>query len=313
VRLLARVALVAFLATFAPGAARADAKQPSVAVLNFTTEGLTGDWWGEFEPGVAISDLVTDQLVNAGTFSVVDRKNLDSVLQEHKLSESGEVSPASIVQSGRLIGARYIITGNVLQFDQTGQSGAAVGGLIGGFAGAAIGGIKRNRVTLKVAVRVIDVQSGQILESFAGEKTESGTSWGAGGFGGGVAGGYENSSFISSTMGHLINDEAADIASHIDPAKLTGAPAGPALAGRIIEIDGSDIILNIGSSKGVEVGQYFDVLKERHIKDPDSGQVLTSTSTVAKIQIVSVSDQTAVGRKISGEPVSGDRVSQEQF
>ena len=97
---------------------------PSIAVLDFNTRGLTSDWWGQFEPGVALSDLVADQLVNAHKFNVLERKKLDAVLDEHKLSTAGEVSPATMIASGRLTGARYLVTGNVIQFDRTGQSGA---------------------------------------------------------------------------------------------------------------------------------------------------------------------------------------------
>ena len=66
---------------------------------------------------------ITDQLANSGKFNVLDRKNLDNVLSEHHLSESGEVSPASAVQSGRLVGAKYLITGNILQFAVSSASG----------------------------------------------------------------------------------------------------------------------------------------------------------------------------------------------
>jgi len=305
-------ALCGFIVSSFATASPAFAGGPSVAVLNFTTQGLTSNWWGNFEPGVALSDLITDQLTNSGKFNVVDRKNLDSVLSEHHLSEGGEVAPASFVQSGRLIGAKYLITGNILQFDRTGQSGAAAGSLIHGWAGAALGGISSTRVTLKVQVRVIDAQSGQILESFADEKTQKGTSWGAGGFGGGAAGGYGNSQFVNSTMGHLVNDEAIDISSKIDPFKLASTPIAPALRGQIISVDEGDIVLNIGSSRGVGVGSYFDVIKVKHIKDPSSGRILTADLNVGKIQVISVSNDTAVGKRISGNPAVNESVLAEQ-
>jgi len=305
---LASLALLASPLSFP---STASASGPSVAVLNFTTQGLTSNWWGNFEPGVALSDLLTDQLANSGKFNVVDRKNLDSVLAEHHLSQSGEVAPASLVQSGRLMGAKYIITGNVLQLDKTGQSGAAAGALVHGWAGAVLGGVSTSRVTLKVQVRVIDAQSGQILESFAEEETKKGTSWGAGGFGGGVAGGYGNSEFVNSTMGHLINDEAIAIAEKIDPAKLASTPIAPALRGSIISVDDGDIVLNIGSARGVTEGMYFDVVKVKHIKDPSSGRFLTANLNVGKIQVVSVSNDTAVGKRISGNPVVSESVQAE--
>jgi len=285
---------------------------PAVAVLNFSTQGLTGDWYGNFEPGVAISDLLTDQLVNGGKFNVLDRTHLGSVLQEHQLSTSGEVSPATAISTGRLVGARYLITGNVLQLDKTGQSGGAAGGLIGGMAGGIIGGASNTRVTIKVAVRVIDSQTGQIVQSFSDEETKSNLSIGFGGFGGGGFGSYSNSNFVNSTMGHLVNDEAAKIAADLDPAKFNSGPALPSLAGHVIEVDGSDVIINIGSSKGITVGQYFDVVKVKSIKDPDSGRMLNSYEPVGKIQITSVSAETSIGKKVSGTAAVSERVQSSQ-
>ncbi|HEV3155843.1 MAG TPA: CsgG/HfaB family protein [Candidatus Baltobacteraceae bacterium] len=304
-------ALVVLIATLLGTSVPAYAAGPSVAVFTFTTLDLTSNWWGNFEPGIALSDLITDQLANAGKFDVLDRKNLDSVLEEHHLSGSGEDSPASLVQSGRLIGAKFLVTGNVLQFDRTDQSGGASGVVMPDLAGAALGGPPSTRITLKVQVHVIDAQSGQIVQSFAEEQTQKGTSWGAGGYSGNVAGGYGNSQFVNSAMGHLINDEAIEIAAKIDPLKLGSTPLTPALRGLIISVDEGNIVLNIGSSSGVSTGMYFDVVKIKQIKDPSSGKVLTANLNAGKIQIVSVSDETAVGKPISGDPALNEVVQAE--
>lgn len=305
-RLLMSVLLAALFGLVS--SATTTAAGPTIAVLNFDTSGLTSNWWGAFQPGVAISDLVTDQIVNAGKFNVVDRAHLTQIMQEHQLSTSGEVSPATAIQSGRLLGARYLIVGNVLQFDRTGQSGAT-GGVINLPFGVG-GHVSNERVTVQVAVRVIDATTGQILQSFKDEQSKSSTSWGAGGLGGftgGLAGGsYSNSQFTSSTMGQLINTVAADIAAKLDPSKFGTAKAtGPAVTGKIIAVDGGSYIVNIGSAQGVTVGQYLDVLRVRQIKDPDSGKLLTSRVPLGKIQITSVEAQTSVGTALPGGPALG--------
>jgi curli biogenesis system outer membrane secretion channel CsgG len=303
------VAAVAVAIGLLPNATPAAADtNPSIAVLDFSTRGLTSDWWGQFEPGVALSDLVTDQLVNGRKFNVVERKKLDAVMDEHKLSTEGEVSPATMIQSGRLTGARYLITGNVIQFDRTGQSGAAAGSFIGGFAGAVIGGVKSERVTLKVQVRVVDTTTGQIVQSFAGEKTQAGTSWGAGGFAGLGAGGYGNENFTNSTMGHLINDEAIEITGKLDPSAFASGPAVAAISGRVIASDSGGIILNIGSAKGVQSGMFFDVVQTRLIKDPDSGRMLSVASPTGKLQVTQVNSDSAVATRVAGVVTVGEKV-----
>jgi curli biogenesis system outer membrane secretion channel CsgG len=301
------------LVLFGKAAPAAADGNPSIAVLDFSTVGLTADWWGQFEPGVALSDLVTDQLVNGHKFNVVERKKLDAVMDEHKLSTAGEVSPATMIQSGRLTGARYIVTGNVIQFDRTGQSGAGAGSFIGGFAGAVIGGVKSERVTLKVQVHIVDTTTGQIVQSFAGEKTQAGTSWGAGGWAGLGAGGYSNENFTSSTMGHLINDEAIEISGKLDPsAFVASAPAAPAISGHVIASDSGGIILNVGTNKGVQNGMFFDIVKVRQIKDPDSGKMLSISSPTGKVQVTQVNADSAVATRVSGVIAVGEKVQAEQ-
>ncbi len=244
--------------------------------------------------------------MNCGTFKIVDRKQLADVLKEHQLSNSGENSPATVVRSGRIVGAKYLITGNILQLEKTGQSnaGAIAGAIIGGTLGGLLGGVQSERVTLKVQVRVIDATTGEILQSFADEQTKKGTSWGAGGLAAGGsaagAGAYSNSQFVSSTMGHLINDEAAIIVQHIDPSKFAAIAPVKAIQGRIIAIDGDDVVINVGSTKNVQVGQYFDALLIKQIRDPDSGKMLTSEIQKGAIQIVTVNADSSTAKRVDG-------------
>jgi curli biogenesis system outer membrane secretion channel CsgG len=274
--------------------------RPSLAVLDFSTQGLTSDWYGSFQPGVALRDLLTDRLVNGGQFNVLDRTHLNAVTGEHQLSASGEVDPQTAIKAGHMIGARYLVTGNILQFDQTGASGASAGSLLPGYLGAAAGGVSTHRVTIKVAVRVVDSRTGQIVASFSDEKTRSGTSWSAGGFSGYAAGSYNNQQFVNSDMGHLIDDEAAAIAANLDPSRFNSGPAAPSLTGHIAGIDGSNVIVDIGANRGVQAGQIFDIVKVKSLVDPTTHQVLKVNENVGKLQIDTVSSNASVGHVISG-------------
>jgi curli biogenesis system outer membrane secretion channel CsgG len=284
-----------------PAAGAAQQPRPPIAVLDFSTQGLTSDWWGAFQPGVALSDLLTDQMVNGGKFNVLDRTHLQSTLGEHQLGASGEVSPESAVAAGHMVGARYLVTGNILQLDQTGASGASAGSLLPGVFGAAAGGVSTHRVTIKVAVRVIDARTGQIVQSFADEESRSGTSWSAGGFSGYAAGSYSNSQFVNSDMGHLVDDEAAKIAATIDPSRFNSGPAAPQLSGHIAALDGSNVIIDLGSNNGVQVGQILQVVKVKSLVDPTTHAVLHVNENVGRLQIDSVSSNASVGHMISGK------------
>ena len=184
---------------------------------------------------------------------------------------------------------------------KTGESGGLAGAVLGGITGGLLSGGKTERVTLKVQVRVIDAMTGQIVQSFSDEQTRKGTSWGAVGFGGGAGGAYGNSQFVNSTIGHLINDEAARIIEKIDPEKLVATmPVITKVAARVIMNDAGSIVINAGSAKGVVTGMMFDVLCVRQIKDPDTGKMLSARVPIGRIEITSVSADSAIGRIKSG-------------
>jgi curli biogenesis system outer membrane secretion channel CsgG len=282
------------------GTAKAAGPRPPIAVLDFSTHGLTSDWYGSFQPGVALSDLVTDRMVNDGRFNVLDRTHLSSTLGEHQLAASGEVDPATAVMAGRFVGARYLVTGNILQLDQTGASGANAGSYLPGILGAAAGSVSTHRVTIKVAVRVIDARTGQIVQSFSDEQSRSGTSWSAGGFSGYTAGSYSNQQFVNSDMGHLIDDEAAKISGAIDPSRFNSGPVAPMLTGHIAAIDGRSVIINIGANAGVSPGAVFDIVKVKSLVDPTTHALLHVDENVGRLQIDTVSQTASVGHVISG-------------
>ncbi len=93
----------------------ADAQsKPRVAVLNFdygTVRDASSALFGtDVDIGTGISDLLVEKLVNGGTFSVIERKALDAVLQEQNLSNSDRFDSNSAAKIGRLLGVDAIIT-----------------------------------------------------------------------------------------------------------------------------------------------------------------------------------------------------------
>jgi TolB-like protein len=82
-----------------------------VAVLNFTG------------PSEQLSRYVIEELnnaiVNEGWLTVVDRRQLDLIMQEMQFQESGFVSEESAQEIGRLTGAQYIISGSMERIGQS--------------------------------------------------------------------------------------------------------------------------------------------------------------------------------------------------
>src|SRR5450759_181847 len=66
----------------------AQTSRPTVALLDFEF-GTVQKWWsGNQDIGKGIADLIVDELVNDGSFRMIERKRLDAILAEQNFSNS---------------------------------------------------------------------------------------------------------------------------------------------------------------------------------------------------------------------------------
>src|SRR6185437_5805839 len=98
-----------------------------------------------------------------------------------------------------------------------------------------------------------------------------------------------------------------------DSDKLPTAAAPPpvAVSGLIADASTSDIIIDVGTSAGLKVGDKLSVLRViRVVKDPRTGKPLRSiTSPIGELTITSADSGSAVGSfSGSGAPKVGDTV-----
>jgi len=138
------------------------AKRVSVAVMDFDY-GTIDHWWGQYDIGKGMADQVVDALVNDGSFRVIERKKLDTVLAEQDFSHSDRADPsaAKMAKIGKVLGLRYIISGSITKFSIE-QKG---GGLR--VKGVGLGGGK-NKAEVNLTARLIDTTTGEILVSAKG-------------------------------------------------------------------------------------------------------------------------------------------------
>src|SRR3989442_10814012 len=135
---VAAALLVAGLAVTA-SAQGAKAKRQTVAVMDFDY-GTVNHWWGQYDIGKGMADQVVDELVNEGTFRVIERKKLDTVLAEQDFSNSDRADPsaAKLAKIGKVLGVRYIISGSITKFggeEKNYGGGGGLGGKDGGPGG----------------------------------------------------------------------------------------------------------------------------------------------------------------------------------
>jgi curli biogenesis system outer membrane secretion channel CsgG len=170
--------------------------RPRLVVLDFPVAAGAYEGWhgwgyggGETHISSVLQELMTTALLEkgAGKIRLMERKQLEAIVGEQKLGSSGLVDDSTAVKMGKLIGCRYMVTGKVTRFAYkksgfgTGWGVTALIDKVNPSAGAAAnvaGDIHVSKATFtgRLDVRLIDVQTGEILAVAKEEGTTKDTS-----------------------------------------------------------------------------------------------------------------------------------------
>ena len=138
---VAGAAALAVVATPDLAAAQSKSSRPTVAVLDLDF-GSVQQWWsGNWDIGKGVADLLVDELVNDGSFRVIERKRLDAILAEQNFSNSERADPdaASVAKIGKALGVKYLIVGSITKFGTENKNMGVNGGAFGGGGEVAMG------------------------------------------------------------------------------------------------------------------------------------------------------------------------------
>ena len=203
----------------------AQSNRPTIAVLNFEF-GSVQQWWsGNQDIGTGISDMLVDELVNTGSFRVIERKQLEAIMAEQNLAQSERADPSAktVAQIGKLLGARYIVTGSVTKFGTENSNKSISGGGWGSKYGVGSVGTAKGKANVAITTRIIDTTTGEIMASAKGEGTSKRSGLLLAGGGGGAAGAAGSIEFGSSGFRDTILGEATEIAVKETAGKLVAA------------------------------------------------------------------------------------------
>lgn len=110
-------ALIVLAAT--PAIAQDDVR-PTVAVLPFVNSAI-GDATAELAPlSKGIADLLITSLAQNTGVRVVERENIQKLLEEQNLATAGRVEDATAARIGKLLGAKHMVTGSFIT-DRSGR------------------------------------------------------------------------------------------------------------------------------------------------------------------------------------------------
>ncbi len=88
--------------------------RPGIAVLDFDVSAVTNDRETYDALGRGLAAMTLSELTANPGIRVVERTQLQQILQEQNLGHEGRVEPGTLSRIGKLIGARYMVTGTLI-------------------------------------------------------------------------------------------------------------------------------------------------------------------------------------------------------
>jgi len=292
-----------------------------VAVLNFdygTVQSyVTGIWGSDVDIGKGVADMLVTELVHNGTYTVIERTQVERILNEQNLQQDGRADPSTAAKLGRLLGVDAIIIGSITQFGSDNKKlGAGGGGIHLGGIGLGGFGRKTSKATVAIDARIVSIGTAEILDvaQGKGESKRSGLMLGAAvGNGGGLLGGVvdlSSSDFANTILGEATRAAVTNLVTEL----VAAAPKIPetiaAITALVADVSGNQLVTNVGTAGGVRIGtEYVVVRPGREIKDPATGNVLRrETAPVGKIKISSADERSATGTLTGDTAHVGDCV-----
>jgi curli biogenesis system outer membrane secretion channel CsgG len=152
------------------------AKLPRVAILDFPAapNACECGGWGNHQQEMSnvLRDLFTTEISERShsKLRLVERARLSDVKGELALQQSGEVDAATAQKVGKLLGAKYMLTGKITRFAWKVTKN--------NLAGDVAGSVEMKKVSFsgRLDARLIEVETGEILVAFKDDNSSADTS-----------------------------------------------------------------------------------------------------------------------------------------
>lgn len=284
---------------FCASATVAQEARPKVAIKTFRNPSN----YSRSTIGDGLTDMLTTELENTGKFDVLERSHVDEITKEIDFGSSGYGDKDTFAKKGNLIGAQYLLMGEVTNFSYTEQRGAPKNKV--NLLGPNTIVIQyQKQADVRVDFRLVDVTTGETIISQAGEGHATDTSevsemgiWrtiisGSGTFessssliGKATTDAVKNIVQKLNSLSEIINErgEAAAIGASLD--NLTSAK------GEIAAEEGGGlwILGGIGSANGLKVGDHLRVVHENVIKDKTGKVIYRKPIDIGSMEVTDVS------------------------
>ncbi len=250
-----------------------------------------------WQAGTALSSMLAKTLTESGHFVVVERSDLGDVLTEQQLQATRVTGGGAAGPTVKMIPAQYLVVGGVTEFGAPNQGGGLnVGGLgLGGLVGGL--GVKSQTGKISIDLRILNPRTGEVLNAFTVTRSVSRT-------GVAITGDYHGVSMGGDAFSRTPLGEASRLALVDAAQRIASFVAQTPWEGRVVDFDGSEMIVNAGAEAGLSPGDRLRVERiGRTLTDPDTGQVLSQTrETLGEVVIAQLEPKIAHGRFTAAQP-----------
>ena len=271
-------------------------KVPTIAVLNFENKAhFPYDW----DLGEGVRELLVNELVQSGRFSVLTREDLGPILQELDLQDNPRFRQELRAKYGQLKNVQFLVKGALTDF--THVAGGGVRGALNE-AGSLIGlGSDVQTAVVSMTLYVIELESGEILASetleervYAGAVEMSGT-YDKVAFGGSA---FYRTPLGKATRG-LMKRALSQVGDSIARERWHPRVIKTREDGRIFVSGGIDRALEVGSTWGV-------FRRGAELTDPETGDVLGHEDDVQVgiARLVEVKDKHSIAEVLENSGIA---------
>jgi len=250
--------------------------------------------------GKGIRAMLVTRLAQANKVVVVERAKMATLTKEQDFNASNRVKQGSGARVGQISGADALLSGDIVVFGRDDKKKSVKGGgIIGGVIGGIASSKNEDKAVVVIDYRLIDAETSEIIATgeAKGESVRKGNALGAigGALGKGVAGvqiDMTSSNFAQTIIGEATQDCVNKLADILLEQTSNMKKTVREVEGRVADVSGKTLVLNVGSNDGVNVGETFEVLNiVREVKDPVTNDtVAAATEKTGEMTITSVRD-----------------------
>ncbi len=310
-----RCAAIAWLTLWCcTGRGQDETPRKRIAVLNFDNpdvgedapSGLFGAAGGDVGKGV--SAMLIQKLVQDDKYTLVDRSALAKLLKEQSEAESDRVDAYGLAtRIGRLLGLDAMIIGAVTRYGPETRQTNAHGGGFGRHT-------RKSKAYVEITAEVLNITTGAIMADVkaVGQSSRMGEITILSAHGHAMASTeILGSEFVESLLPEATSSAVEQIAAQLNGFVEKIPALQIAMEGRVAEVAGNVLTLNLGRKSGLKIGQQVGVWRER-LASADSAAPLDASRLPEKIGLAMITemgdDYTTAVFSGSVLPQVGDRV-----